>query len=232
MPCQGRTTRCSGTAPRRAVTSGRTCGHRRTCATTAAACASRDGAWLVRRAPVYRFYMVTPALATAARRMAGHPVQRGDEDHRGVSVVSLPACCWGFRRLACFRYPMPELFAFAGLCFLLNELPTRSSAATCCRRWPASSFSIAMSLMMLDRVAVPGARRRPPAGAGWVLALAGITHGIVLICTTIAAIVIVLCKCAAICGVLSRSSATAAPHRQRSLVYGLLLVLPPPRSGC
>ena len=31
------------------------------------------------------------------------------------------SCCWAFGRLARFRYPMPELFAFAGLCFALDE---------------------------------------------------------------------------------------------------------------
>ena len=55
-------------------------------------------------------------------------------------MVSLPFCCWAFGRLARFRYPVPELFAFAGLCFALNE-----SYSICggnvSRRWPASSRS-------------------------------------------------------------------------------------------
>ena len=41
-------------------------------------------------------------------------------------LVTLPFCCWAFGRLARFRYPMPELFAFAGLA----SPSTRASAST------------------------------------------------------------------------------------------------------
>ena len=36
-------------------------------------------------------------------------------------LVSLPFACWAFGRLARFRFPMPELFAFAGMAFALDE---------------------------------------------------------------------------------------------------------------
>lgn len=178
--------------------------------------------------PVYRFYMVTPALATTLLdAWPGIPYGVAMKIVAASGVVSLPACCWGFGRLARFRYPMPELFAFAGLCFLLNESYTILGGNVLSTMAGEFSFSIAMSLMMLGlgllcRALDDG---RLPALAAVFLALAGITHGIVLIYTTIAAIVIVLCKCGrdlwrVFVEVVNdrRSSPTA-----RSLVYGLLL---------
>ena len=38
-----------------------------------------------------------------------------------LGLITLPVCCWAFGRLARFRWPMPELFAFAGLAFALDE---------------------------------------------------------------------------------------------------------------
>ena len=64
--------------------------------------------------PVYRFYMVVPALAIVALD-AILPYGVAFKLVAVSGLVTLPFCCWAFGRLARFRYPMPELFAFAGL---------------------------------------------------------------------------------------------------------------------
>ena len=67
--------------------------------------------------PAYRFYMVVPALAIVALDTV-LAVRRGDEGRSASSGCSRSRQrCWAFGRLGRFRYPMPELFAFAGLAF-------------------------------------------------------------------------------------------------------------------
>ena len=70
--------------------------------------------------PMYRFYMVVPALAIVALDIV-LPYGVAFKLVAVLGLVTLPLCCWAFGRLARFRYPMPELFAFAGLLFLLDE---------------------------------------------------------------------------------------------------------------
>ena len=38
-----------------------------------------------------------------------------------AGIVTLPLCCWAFGRLARLRFPIPELFAVAGVFFLFDE---------------------------------------------------------------------------------------------------------------
>ena len=64
--------------------------------------------------PAYRFYMVVPALAMVALDTI-LPYGVAFKLVAVSGLVTLPFCCWAFGRLARFRYPMPELFAFAGL---------------------------------------------------------------------------------------------------------------------
>lgn len=178
--------------------------------------------------PVYRFYMVTPALAiTLLDAWPGVPYGVAMKIVAASGIVSLPACCWAFGRLARFRYPMPELFAFAGLAFLLNESYTIYGGNILSTMAGEFSFSIAMSLMMLGlgllcRALDDG---RLPVWAAVFLALAGVTHGIVLIYTAIAAIVIVLCKSGrdlwrVFVEVVNDPD---SPPAARSIVYGLLM---------
>ena len=114
-------------------------------------------------------------------------------------MVSLPFCCWAFGRLARFRYPVPELFAFAGLCFVLNESYSIWGGNVKSTMAGEFSFSIALSVMMLGlgllcRALDDGEYLIWAAG---VLAVACLCHGIVLIYTVIGALVIVLCRCGA-----------------------------------
>ena len=70
--------------------------------------------------PLYRFYMVIPALAIVALDV----VLPYGVAFKLVAVSGLllfPLACWAFGRLAAFRHPIPELFAVAALCFLLDE---------------------------------------------------------------------------------------------------------------
>jgi len=113
-----------------------------------------------------------------------------------VGLVTLPFCCWAFGRLARFRYPMPELFAFAGVCFALNESYAIYGGNVKSTMAGEFSFSIAISLMVLGwgllaRGLDEGKYR---SWAAIVLGLACLSHGIVLIYTIVGAIVIVGCR--------------------------------------
>ena len=89
--------------------------------------------------PMYRFYMVVPALAIVALDTL-LPYGIAFKLIAVLGLVTLPVCCWAFGRLARFRYPLPELFAFAGLASRSTRA-SASTAATSSRRWRASSRS-------------------------------------------------------------------------------------------
>src|SRR5690606_6359843 len=98
--------------------------------------------------PAYRFYMVLPALLI----VAVDTVLPYGVSMKLVSVlglVTLPAACWAFGRLAKFRYPMPELFAFAGLAFALDESFSIYGGNLRSTMAGEFSFSIALSLAVL-----------------------------------------------------------------------------------
>ena len=150
--------------------------------------------------PVYRFYMVIPALMIVALDTV-LPYGVAFKYVVVAGGVSLPLVCWAFGRLARFRYPMPELFAFGALCFLFNEsignhLLGGNVLATFAGEF---SFSLALSFMVLGwgllaRGLEDGKYR---SWAAIVLALACLCHGIVLIYTVIGAVAIVGCRLAA-----------------------------------
>ena len=70
--------------------------------------------------PLYRFYMVIPALAIVAFDVV-LPYGVAFKLVAISGLVLFPVTCWAFGRLANFRHPIPELLAVAGLCFLLDE---------------------------------------------------------------------------------------------------------------
>ena len=147
--------------------------------------------------PVYRFYMLIPALMIVA--LDALPFISYGVAFKYVVIlgpVTLPFCCWAFGRLARFRYPMPELFAFAGICFALNESYAIYGGNVKSTMAGEFSFSIAMSFMVLGwgllcRGLDEGKYR---SWAAIILALACLSHGIVLIYTIVGAIVIVGCR--------------------------------------
>ena len=98
--------------------------------------------------PAYRFYMVVPALAIVALDVV-LPYGVAFKLVAVSGLVTLPFCCWAFGRLARFRYPMPELFAFAGLCFALDESFSIYGGNLKSTMAGEFSFSIALSLVIL-----------------------------------------------------------------------------------
>ncbi len=143
--------------------------------------------------PVYRFYMVVPALAIVALD-ALLPYGVAFKLVAVSGLILLPFCCWAFGRLARFRYPMPELFAFAGLCFALDESFSIYGGNLKSTMAGEFSFSIALSLMILG-LGLLAAGMRTGKYRSWaaiVLSLAIVCHGIVAIYTVFAALIIVL----------------------------------------
>ena len=143
--------------------------------------------------PTYRFYMVVPALAIVALDVV-FPYGVAFKLVVIAGLVTLPFCCWAFGRLARFRYPLPELFAFAGLAFALDESYSIYGGNVKSTMAGEFSFSIALSLMILGfgllaRSMETGKYR---SWTAIVLALAIVCHGIVAIYTVLGAAVIVL----------------------------------------
>ena len=178
--------------------------------------------------PVYRFYMVVPALAIILLDVI---LPYGVAFKLVVisGLVTLPFCCWAFGRLARFRYPMPEMFAFAGLAFALNESYSIYGGNLKSTMAGEFSFSIAISLMMvglgyLARGLKDGTHL---SRASAFLALACLSHGIVLIYVAVAAVIFVLCRLGAdLWRVLARTlDGTAGGESERRLV-NIVIVSP------
>jgi hypothetical protein len=143
--------------------------------------------------PTYRFYMVVPALAIVALdTFLAYGVAFKLVAIAGL--VTLPLSCWAFGRLAEFRYPMPELFAFAGMAFALDESFSIYGGNLKSTMAGEFSFSIALSLMILGFGLLARGMRtgKYRSWAAIVLALAAVCHGIVLIYAAAGALVIVL----------------------------------------
>ncbi|MGA1219594.1 MAG: hypothetical protein ACO3XP_03015 [Ilumatobacteraceae bacterium] len=140
--------------------------------------------------PAYRFYMVLPALAVVlvdvllpygvALKLVGV-----------LGLLTLPAACWGFGRLAKFAFPIPELFAFAGLAFLLDESFTIYGGNLKSTMAGEFSFSIALTVAMLALGALAAGLHsgRYRVWTAVLIAAAAVSHGIVLIFMAVAALV-------------------------------------------
>ena len=143
--------------------------------------------------PLYRFYMVIPALAIVALDV----ILPYGVAFKLVAVSGLllfPLACWAFGRLAAFRHPIPELFAFAGVCFLLDESFEIYGGNVKSTMAGEYSFSIALTLAMLGLGLLANGLRtgRFRVWTAVVLSLAAVSHGIVLIFVAVAAIVMSL----------------------------------------
>jgi hypothetical protein len=145
--------------------------------------------------PLYRFYMVVPALAIVA--VDALPMFSYGEAFKLVAVsglVTFPFVCWAFGRLANFRRPIPELFAFAGLTFLLDESFDIYGGNVKSTMAGEYSFSIALTLAILGLGLLANGLRtgKYRVWSAVVLSLAAVSHGIVLIFVAVAAIVLCL----------------------------------------
>lgn len=145
--------------------------------------------------PLYRFYMVIPALAIVA--LDAVPFVAYGVAFKIVAasgLLTFPLACWAFGRLASFRHPIPELFAFGGLCFLLDESFEIYGGNVKSTMAGEYSFSIALTLAVLGLGLLAHGLRtgRFRVWTAVVLSLAAVSHGIVLIFVAVAAIVISL----------------------------------------
>ena len=98
--------------------------------------------------PMYRFYMVVPALMIVALNLV-FPYGVAFKLIAILGLVTLPVCCWAFGRLARFRYPMPELMALAATVFLFDESFSIYGGNVKSTMAGEFSFSIALSFAIL-----------------------------------------------------------------------------------
>ena len=96
--------------------------------------------------PMYRFYMVVPALMIVGLNALWIPYGVAFKIVAVLGLVTLPFCCWAFGRLARFRYPIPELMALAGMLFLFDESFSIYGGNVKSTMAGEFSFSIALSL--------------------------------------------------------------------------------------
>ncbi len=141
--------------------------------------------------PMYRFYMVIPALLIVALNVV-LPYGIAFKIVAVAGIVTLPLCCWAFGRLARFRYPLPELFALAGLLFLFDESFSIYGGNVKSTMAGEFSFSIALSLGMLGLGLLANGLEtgKHRSKAAIVLALACLSHGIVLIFVALGALLL------------------------------------------
>jgi len=145
--------------------------------------------------PMYRFYMVIPALMIIILNVV-LPYGVAFKLVAVIGVLSLPICCWAFGRLARFAFPIPEMFALGSLLFLLEDTKDLAILGGTVKSTMAGefSFSIALSFAMLGlglyaRGLETGKHRGKTAV---ILALAVLSHGIVAIFVLVAATLMAL----------------------------------------
>jgi hypothetical protein len=143
--------------------------------------------------PLYRFYMVIPALAIVALDVV-LPYGVAFKVIAVSGLVTFPLACWAFGRLAAFRHPIPELFAVASLCFLLDESFSIYGGNVKSTMAGEYSFSISLTLAMLGLGLLAHGLRtgRFRVWTAVVLSLSAVSHGIVLIFVAVSATILCL----------------------------------------
>ena len=141
--------------------------------------------------PLYRFYMVVPALMIVALNVV-FPYGVAFKLIAILGLVTLPVCCWAFGRLARFRYPMPELMALAATIYLFDESFSIYGGNVKSTMAGEFSFSIALSFAILGlglfaRGMETGKYR---SWAAILIALAMLCHGIVLLFVILGAVLL------------------------------------------
>lgn len=132
--------------------------------------------------PVYRFYMVVPAIFIVILDLV-LPYAIAFKIVAVVGIVTLPLSCWLFGRLARFAYPLPEVFAVIGLVYIFDESYTIYGGNLASTMAGEFSFSISLSFAMvafgLFANGLQTGRLRVPAAI--FMALSVLSHGIVAI---------------------------------------------------
>ena len=132
--------------------------------------------------PIYRFYMLPPALMIVAlNTVLSYGV--AFKVIAVIGILTLPLACWAFGRLARLRYPMPELMAIAALLFLFDESFSIYGGNIKSTMAGEFAFSISLTLGILalglfTRGLETGRYRSITAV---VIAVAMLSHGLVLL---------------------------------------------------
>lgn len=131
--------------------------------------------------PVYRFYMVVPALMILLVDVV-LPYGVSIKIIAVVGILTLPFATWMFGRLARFAFPIPELLVLASIVFLYDESFTIYGGNIASTMAGEFSFSIALTFSVLAfgffaHGLYTGKRRVTTAA---LIALAALSHGIVL----------------------------------------------------
>lgn len=132
--------------------------------------------------PVYRFYMVVPALLIVLVDLVV-PYGIAIKIIAVIGILTLPFATWLFGRLARFVFPIPELLALAATVFLYDESFTIYGGNIASTMAGEFSFSIALTFAVLGfglfaHGMYTGQRR---VLAAVIIALAALSHGVVLI---------------------------------------------------
>ena len=132
--------------------------------------------------PIYRFYMVVPALMIVLLDVV-LPYGIAIKIIAVIGILTLPYATWLFGRFAKFAYPLPELFAIAAAIFLFDESFTIYGGNIASTMAGEFSFSISLSLAMLGFALLAkgldtGKHR---VSAAIIISLSALSHGIVLL---------------------------------------------------
>ena len=132
--------------------------------------------------PIYRFYMVVPALMIVLLDVV-LPYGIAIKIIAVIGILTLPYTTWLFGRFAKFAYPLPELFAIAATIFLFDESFTIYGGNIASTMAGEFSFSISLSLAMLGFALLAkgldtGKHR---VSAAVIISLSALSHGIVLL---------------------------------------------------
>ena len=148
-----------------------------------------DNGLVWRHAGVPLLHGVASPCRGAGRRAAS--VWRCVKAHRCDRLVDAACRMLGIRPSCKIRFPIPELFAFAGLAFLLDESFTIYGGNLKSTMAGEFSFSIALTLAMLALGALAAGLRtgKYRVWTAALIAAAAVSHGIVLIFIAVAALV-------------------------------------------
>ena len=132
--------------------------------------------------PIYRFYMVVPALMIVLLDVV-LPYGIAIKIIAVIGILSLPYTTWLFGRFAKFAYPLPELFAIAATIFLFDESFTIYGGNIASTMAGEFSFSISLSLAMLGFALLAKGLEtgKYRVSAAVVISLSALSHGIVLL---------------------------------------------------
>ncbi|MFM2113188.1 MAG: hypothetical protein RL643_146, partial [Actinomycetota bacterium] len=132
--------------------------------------------------PIYRFYMVVPALFILALDVV-LPYGIALKLVAIAGLIALPMCTWLFAKLARFAFPIPELLVVASTVFLFDESFTIYGGNIASTMAGEFSFSISLAFSVLGfGVFIRGLETgRYRITSTVLLALAALSHGIVLL---------------------------------------------------